>query len=244
MSTYNIGTVSVSATSTAVTGSGTSWVAIGVREGDYLIVNGLVGIVASVESNTALTLLRGWPGTTASGQQYSIALIDDGQRSIASLNQLLQTLENGVAAGRFGDGNAAQPGVAFVDQTNTGIFRPSASVLALSINGTERARITTSGMHVTGSISSDDKRRGVATLANPTILGSWLSSAASFVSVSISPALPDANYSVFLDLRGASDLARAGNLEVYDKASNGFKIRSTGPASSVQVGWSLERSVA
>ena len=95
MSTYRIGTVTVSNGSTSVNGSGTSWVAAGVREGDFLFVNGLFGEVASVQSNTALTLVRGWPGSNASGQQYSIALIDDGQRSIASLNQVLQALGSG-----------------------------------------------------------------------------------------------------------------------------------------------------
>ena len=95
MSTYRIGTVTVNNGSTSVTGSGTSWVAVGVRAGDYLFVNGLFGEVASVESNTALTLVRGWPGGNGSGQQYTIALIDDGQRSIAALNQVLQALGQG-----------------------------------------------------------------------------------------------------------------------------------------------------
>lgn len=95
MSTYRIGTVTVSNGSTSVTGSGTAWVSAGVREGDFLFVNGLFGEIASVQSNTALTLVRGWPGSGASGQQYSIALIDDGQRSIASLNQVLAALGQG-----------------------------------------------------------------------------------------------------------------------------------------------------
>lgn len=95
MSTYQIGTVTVNNGSTAATGSGTSWDAVGIRAGDFLFVNGLFAEVASVQSNTALTLVRGWPGANASGQQYSIALIDDGQRSIAALNQVLQALGSG-----------------------------------------------------------------------------------------------------------------------------------------------------
>lgn len=95
MGTYRIGTVTVSNGSTAVTGSGTAWVSAGIREGDFLFVNGLFGEVASVQSNTALTLVRGWPGSGASGQQYSLALIDDGQRSIPELRAVLQALGTG-----------------------------------------------------------------------------------------------------------------------------------------------------
>jgi hypothetical protein len=51
------------------------------------------------------------------------------------------------------DGTAAAPAYAFAGQTNTGIYRPATSVLALSVNGTERARFTTAGMQVTGLIS-------------------------------------------------------------------------------------------
>jgi hypothetical protein len=50
-------------------------------------------------------------------------------------------------------GNAGSPGLAFADQSNTGIFRPAASVLALSVNGTERVRFTTSGLQVTGLLT-------------------------------------------------------------------------------------------
>lgn len=95
MSTYKIGTATVNNGSTSVTGSGTAWVAAGIRAGDHLFVNGLFAEIASVQSNTSLTLVRGWPGSNANGQQYSIALIDDGQRSIASLNQVLQSLGQG-----------------------------------------------------------------------------------------------------------------------------------------------------
>jgi hypothetical protein len=51
------------------------------------------------------------------------------------------------------DGTAALPSLAFAGQTNTGLFRPAASILALSVNGTERARFTTAGVQVTGLIS-------------------------------------------------------------------------------------------
>ena len=48
------------------------------------------------------------------------------------------------------DGTAALPALGFVGQANTGFSRPATSVLAMSVNGTERARFTTSGMQLNG----------------------------------------------------------------------------------------------
>lgn len=50
------------------------------------------------------------------------------------------------------NGTVSAPALAFASQPNTGYYRPSTSVLALSVNGTERGRWTTSGLEVTGTI--------------------------------------------------------------------------------------------
>ncbi len=42
-------------------------------------------------------------------------------------------------------GNAASPGITFANDQNTGLFNPAADELALSINGTERARVSSTG---------------------------------------------------------------------------------------------------
>ena len=44
-----------------------------------------------------------------------------------------------------GDGSASAPGIAFASDTNTGIFRPGADILAVATGGTERVRIDASG---------------------------------------------------------------------------------------------------
>ena len=67
MLTSLTGTVSVTNGSTAVTGSGFTAIAAG----DELIVNGLAYNVASVASDSALTLSRAFTGTTATGQTAS-----------------------------------------------------------------------------------------------------------------------------------------------------------------------------
>lgn len=95
MSTYRIGTVTVNNGSQSVTGSGTAWAGAGLKEGDQIEVNGLIAEIASVQSNTALTLRRNWPGATASGQQYTIWRLDDGARSLNAINNLLPALGGG-----------------------------------------------------------------------------------------------------------------------------------------------------
>lgn len=51
--------------------------------------------------------------------------------------------------------------------------------------------------------------------------------------------MPDANYDVQLTVEDASDMGRVGELIVYDKAYNGFKVRSTGAADAIRVRWTL-----
>lgn len=73
---YNVGTATVANGSTAVTGSNTYWSG-NVKAGDYLWVSGYCCRIASVESNTALTLARPWPGASASGAYYeAMAVLD------------------------------------------------------------------------------------------------------------------------------------------------------------------------
>lgn len=52
--------------------------------------------------------------------------------------------------------------------------------------------------------------------------------------------MPDApDYDVLLTIEDASDVGRVGELILYDKANNGFKIRHTGAADNVKVRWTL-----
>ena len=60
------------------------------------------------------------------------------------------------------NGTTAIPALAFADQPNTGLSRPAASVLALSTNGSERARVTNAGLQVAGLLT------GTAVTQSPT----------------------------------------------------------------------------
>lgn len=95
MTTYANGTVSVGANATTMTGVGTAWLTSGIRTGDVLMLAGFSIPVASVNSNTNITLARPWPGSAQSGSNYDILLIDDDVRALAAANMLLQQLTNG-----------------------------------------------------------------------------------------------------------------------------------------------------
>lgn len=71
LQSYRVGTLSVANGSTSVTGTLTLWSA-NVLAGDLIIVGSTLAEVASVESNTALTLVSGWTGTTVTGSAYVI----------------------------------------------------------------------------------------------------------------------------------------------------------------------------
>ena len=53
------------------------------------------------------------------------------------------------------------------------------------------------------------------------------------------PMLDTPGYDVLLTVESASDPDKVGRLEVYDKASNGFKVRPTGTADNIQARWTI-----
>lgn len=69
--TYKTGTAAVSNGSVNVVGTGTAW-AVALVVGGMFSCNGLSVPIASVVDDTHLTLDYAWPGTTGSGQSYSI----------------------------------------------------------------------------------------------------------------------------------------------------------------------------
>ena len=73
MSQYKTGTASVTSGSATVTGSGTAWLS-NVSAGDAFTIvgSGVTYTVASVASDTSLTLSANYAGSTASGQSYAI----------------------------------------------------------------------------------------------------------------------------------------------------------------------------
>jgi len=105
---YVTGTVSVTAGSAVVTGSGTAWQTA-------LIAGGLFGLdssngnpvpILSVDSNTQLTLAKPWRGTTAAGQGYWIvrdtAYLQQQTVNAQALSTYIQRLDNGTLAALAG----------------------------------------------------------------------------------------------------------------------------------------------
>lgn len=70
--------------------------------------------------------------------------------------------------------------------------------------------------------------QGTVELSNSGVSGSWLSATTAFGSVALNNAQPDTSYAVVVDIE--EDDARIGNVVVYDKATNGFKVKYTGGA--------------
>ena len=78
------------------------------------------------------------------GNSYTVSgLTNNGTLSMGSGYQILATT-----------GTAPIPGIAFVGDTNTGIYAPSADTLGFSISGSERVRIDSSGNLLIGTTTS------------------------------------------------------------------------------------------
>ncbi|MDX0973526.1 phage tail protein [Sinorhizobium medicae] len=105
---YVTGTVSVTAGSAVVTGSGTAWATA-------LIVGGLFGLdsnngnpvpILSVDSDTQLTLAKAWRGTTSANQAYWIirdtAYLQQQTANAQALSTYIQRLDNAVLAALAG----------------------------------------------------------------------------------------------------------------------------------------------
>ena len=105
--TYSVGTFTVSATGTTVTGSGTAWSTSGVKAGDLFLAAGYVIPIAAVTGATSLTLSRPWPGAAQAAANYDILMLDDNVRSLVALNALLQSLGNGTLTSLAGLASAA-----------------------------------------------------------------------------------------------------------------------------------------
>lgn len=142
MTTYDTGTVSVGAGSTAVTGTGTSWATAGVRAGDMFMAAGLQVPIATVNSATSITLKRAWPGSALSGANYDIALVDDGVRSLTAANALLQQLTNGKLTSLAGVTGAADKMPYFTGASTFGVADlTSAARAILALTGSSGAKI-------------------------------------------------------------------------------------------------------
>lgn len=96
LSDYTSGTITLANGSTAVTGTGTLFDVAKFREGDTLQIQNLTAVIASVNSNTSLTLTAPWTGTSLTDVPYRARYLPDGARVTAQATTLIELLGNGV----------------------------------------------------------------------------------------------------------------------------------------------------
>lgn len=90
---YTAGTVSVTAGSDIVTGSGTGWLASNISPGYFGVdsANGNPVPVLEVLSDTSMRLVKPWRGTSASGQAYWLSYdTRDGQQTVNNAQRLAE----------------------------------------------------------------------------------------------------------------------------------------------------------
>ena len=96
LSDYTSGTITLANGSTAVTGTGTLFQSAQLKEGDTLQIQNLTAVIASVNSNTSLTLTEPWTGTSLTDAPYRARFLPDGSRQTSRSTTLIELLGNGV----------------------------------------------------------------------------------------------------------------------------------------------------
>ncbi len=96
LSDYMSGTISLANGSVTVTGTGTLFEVTRFREGDTLQIQNLTAVIASVDSDTQLTLTEPWTGTTIVDGPYRARQLGDGSRVSTQAATVIELLGNGV----------------------------------------------------------------------------------------------------------------------------------------------------
>jgi hypothetical protein len=150
MAWYDTGTVSVTNGSTAVTGSGTNFIA-GAQIGEaFYGPDGRLYEIQAIVSATSLTLADSYLGSTQTGQAYKIVPTQSLVATLASqVSELItdfQSVADEAGEGKFDDGSAASPGITFTLDQDTGFSRPNANQIGVSTAGVQRLLLTTTGL--------------------------------------------------------------------------------------------------
>lgn len=96
LSDYTSGTISLANGSATVTGTGTLFDVTKFKEGDTLQIQNLTAVIASVDSDTKLTLTEPWTGLDIVDGPYRARQLGDGTRVSTQAATVIQTLGNGV----------------------------------------------------------------------------------------------------------------------------------------------------
>ena len=108
--------------------------------------------------NWASQLTTTVDGSSYSAKQYALnssaSATASANSATASANSATAAAASAASAARsdFDDGTLSAPGVGFVNDTNTGFYRPAADTLGIVAGGVENAKATTSGMTFTKRI--------------------------------------------------------------------------------------------
>lgn len=145
---YATGTVSVNNASTTLTGSGTSWLSFGIREGDYFFSGGLMVPIAAVGSNTGITLASGWPGSNILGANYYIVPASESVRTVVASRTVLDILLAGNVSALAG----------LTGANNKGVYFTGANTLALY-------DLTSAGRAVAGAADAGAQRTAMGAMA-------------------------------------------------------------------------------
>ncbi len=133
---YVSGTITLANGSTTVTGTSTMFQAAAFKAGDTLQIQNLTAVIASVNSNTSLTLTAPWTGTSLTNAPYRARYLPDGARVTAQTTTLIELLGNGVLTnlaelgvedGKVPVGNAAGQ-YELVDTDEFGIQDPNGNL--------------------------------------------------------------------------------------------------------------------
>lgn len=128
LSDYTSGTISLAQGSVTVTGTGTLFEVTNFREGDTLQIQNLTAVIASVNSDTSLTLAEPWTGTSIVNGAYRARQLGDVSRYPTQAATIIELLGNGVLsslaelgaqAGKLPIGNSSG-GYDLIDQTEIG----------------------------------------------------------------------------------------------------------------------------
>lgn len=88
-------------------------------------------------------------------------------------------------------------------------------------------------------LSAAEGANGTTTITRAATSDGWFSSAEPIATVALDPARTTADYHITWEVMDADDVGAVGDVIVYDKATNGFKIKFTGSTDNVEILWKL-----
>jgi hypothetical protein len=139
---WSTGTVTLTNGSATVTGSGTNWLTAGIRPLDQIeTVDGRRGTIASINSNTSITLDRNWSGGNQSGA-YKIWRTPDEVIFLQRVRELIESLGSGNVDALSGLTGAADR-VPYFTGAGAMALTPLTSLARTLLSGTSAAAMRT-----------------------------------------------------------------------------------------------------